>query len=196
MFPKFKNVKFYDTPYKHFTSSSNLNEKTIQELLSWLDLEAPWKLVETDFYEQYELSLNSSDNLGEAKFLIDQDTLSQLRAQVESLFKVNIEEKVEVVAHKLVKGQTIRVHNDYLQEDHRETHRVLLQISKEFKESNGGYLMTFNGPNSDDLNSVIPPIPGSIQGFEISQNSHHAVSTVHGGVRYTIIYTFKERSSC
>jgi len=34
------------------------------------------------------------------------------------------------------------------------------------------------------------PISGSTQGFAISPNSHQAVSTVHGGERFTIVYSF------
>ena len=51
---------------------------------------------------------------------------------------------------KLVKGQTIRIHNDYLgEEEEAETHRILLQLSENWKEDNGGYLMFFIDSKSD-----------------------------------------------
>lgn len=194
MFPEFKNVTFNTAPYKYFTSSPNINDECTEELLNWFEFKAPWKLVETDFYEQYEFSLNSCEDLGYAQFLIDEKTLFSIRTQVERLFEIELIEYVEVVAHKLVKGQTIRIHNDFLGEQDSETHRVLLQLNRGFEDSNGGYLMIFNNSQTESLKEVIPPISGSVQGFEISKDSHHAVSTIHSGERYTIVYSFRKKS--
>jgi hypothetical protein len=50
--------------------------------------------------------------------------------------------------------------------------------------------MIFSKDEPESLEKIIPPLHGSVQGFEISQNSHHAVSQVYDFERYTVIYSF------
>ena len=101
---------------------------------------------------------------------------------------------VEVTAHKLVPDQTIRVHNDYIVGG--ESHRLLLQLNRGWEPSNGGYLMFFGGPEPETVSEVIEPINGSVQAFSISPRSYHAVSTVHRGERFTVVYSFYPDSGC
>ena len=44
-------------PFEHFTGHGKL-PATGTELLDWLETEAPWELTRTEFYEQYEFSLD------------------------------------------------------------------------------------------------------------------------------------------
>ncbi|MCZ2337667.1 MAG: 2OG-Fe(II) oxygenase [Chitinophagales bacterium] len=192
MFPILNKVDFKDTPFKFFSSSPSTDEKTILTWLNWFESYAPWRLVETDFYEQYEFSLFDVSLPECVSSLVGEDTLSNLRVQVEDLFDVRLSSYVEVVAHKLVKGQTIRIHNDFRNIKDRETHRVLLQLNRNFDDSNGGFLMIFRGKEPEDLVEIIEPISSSVQGFEISAESHHAVSTIHSGERFTVVYSFRE----
>lgn len=192
MFPSLNNIDFKNAPFKFFTSSPNTEEGTMSTWLDWFENQAPWRLVETDFYEQYEFSLINADLPECVSALVSEDTLNHVKSQVEGLFNVRLSSDLEVVAHKLVKGQTIRVHNDFLNIDDRETHRVLLQLNRNYDESNGGFLMMFRGKEPEDLAEIIEPISGSVQGFEISSESHHAVSTIHSGERYTVVYSFRE----
>ena len=50
--------------------------------------------------------------------------------------------------------------------------------------------MFFSGPESEKVSKVVEPINGSVQAFAISPRSYHAVSTVRGGERFTIVYSF------
>ena len=96
-----------------------------------------------------------------------------------------------MVAHKLVNSQHIGVHNDYINGD--ETHRLVLHFNPDWKEENGGYLLLFNSSNANDISQVVSPLNNSAFGFEISKRSHHAVSKIYDFIRYTIVYTFKNR---
>jgi len=192
MFPVIKDLKFYTEPYPFFSSSPNTEKENLIEWVDWFEELAPWSLVETDFYEQYEFSLLNVDLPSCAQHLVSKETLSQLILFVEKEFEVELSPVVDVVAHKLVEGQTIKIHNDFLTEKNRETHRILLQLSRGYEDKNGGLLMIFSGRNPESLSEVIEPIHGSVQGFEISKKSHHAVSTVYSGERYTVVYSFRE----
>ena len=57
-------------------------------------------------------------------------------------------------------------------------------------EEQGGFLMLFNSEDPSDLHRVLPPTHNCIVGFAISERSNHAVSTTHGGERYTLVYSF------
>ena len=50
--------------------------------------------------------------------------------------------------------------------------------------------MLFNGPEPGTVSRIIEPQNGSVQAFAISPESYHAVSTVHAGHRFTIVYSF------
>lgn len=175
-------------PFKHFLIAEGIDLETQNQYLTWLEKNAPWQLVETDFYEQYEFSLLQQDFPEPIAQLASTSTLNNLRQHVAYLFNTILSEKVDVTAHKLILGQTIRIHNDFIPGE--ETHRVLVQLNREWSDDFGGQLMLFSGSEPDQLSKIIPPKSGSIQGFAISPDSHHAVSTVHGGERFTIVYSF------
>lgn len=177
-----------NTPFKHFSITEAIHLETQNQYLTWLEESAPWQLIETDFYEQYEFSLLQQEFPEPIAQLATAETLNNLRRDVASLFNATLLERVDITAHKLVPGQTIRIHNDFIPGE--ETHRVLVQLNRGWSDDFGGQLMLFSGTEPDQLSKIIPPKSGSIQGFAISPDSHHAVSTVHGGERFTIVYSF------
>lgn len=194
MFPYISSVSLENEPFEHFLIPSAMDEMLQSKCLDWLELNAPWNLTETDFYEQYEFSLIGIELPPSISFLSSKVTLDALRKSLSNIFGVQFSSSVEITAHKLVKGQTIRIHNDYI--EGAETHRVLLQLNRGWPEENGGYLMLFSEPEPalEYEPKCINPKSGSIQGFAISPRSHHAVSTIHGGERFTIVYSFFKRN--
>lgn len=181
-------VNCFEQPYKYFSVDPIIPSKEQEKYLSWLESKAPWKLIETEFYEQYEFSLLEDDFPEPINRLSSSKTLSHLKEQVERIFETSLSDKIDISVHKLVHGQTILIHNDYI--PGQETHRVLIQLNREWRDEYGGNLIIFSGPEPEQLYDIVLPISGSAQGFAISPNSHHAVSTVHGGERYTIVYSF------
>ena len=187
MFPNFDNVEFSSVPFEHLVTTA-VTLSHFDECLTWFEEKAPWTLTTTNFYEQYEFSLNHIGTPPFLQQLICPDTLASLRRQLIRLFGQSLSKSVDITAHKLVRGQTIRIHNDFIAGG--ESHRLLLQLSRDWKPEYGGYLMLFSGPEPESLTKVVEPINGSIQAFCISPYSYHAVSTVYSGERFTIVYSF------
>ena len=96
----------------------------------------------------------------------------------------------EIAAHRLVRGQTIRMHNDYI--DGKETHRLLIQLNHGWKLEQGGVLMIFGSRSPEDVRRTLKPVHCSGLVFEISPSSFHAVSQIKDRERYTLVYSFKE----
>lgn len=179
------------TPYPYFKGLANLSKGKLQEILQWLETEEIWKRINADFYNQYEFSLLDVALPSNIEFLAGETFVNSLVNYAESYFQTHLQDKVDVVAHKLVSGDTIKIHNDYIK-DH-ESHRILFQFNRDWDTKNGGFLMTFTDSNPESIYEVISPEHGSVFGFEISEKSHHAVSTVHTGLRFTIVYSFYKK---
>ena len=176
------------SPFRYFLAERCLEQALLQRLLSWFEDGAPWRLVETDFYEQYEFSLRHVELPEEVAEIVGHDFLGQLRATMEEAFGTKLQERVLAVAHKLVPGQRIAIHNDYLVGE--ETHRLTLQLNRGLRDEDGGFFMLFNSDDASDVHRIVRPICGSGLGFEIGPVSYHAVSRLHGGERYTIVFSF------
>jgi hypothetical protein len=54
----------------------------------------------------------------------------------------------------------------------------------------GGFLLFFNRADPADVHRIFLPIHNSLVGFAISPDSNHAVSTIHDGERFTLVYSF------
>ena len=185
---RLESPEVFIEPFPYLTAVEGLGEVNSSAFLEWLETEAPWNLVEKDFYEQYEFSLLDAPLPAHLKFLTERPFLRDLRVKVERLFGRRLSERIDCTAHKLVQGQTIRIHNDYIPGE--ETHRLLLQLNRGWRDAQGGYLMLFNSQDPSDVHRVFLPANDSVVGFAISERSNHAVSTVHGGERFTIVFSF------
>jgi len=178
------------SPFPHFTSNSVLPSNKITEVFNWFQDTRIWNLVETDFYEQYEFSLLHTDLPENMNCLISEETLSYVEQKYIQEFKLNALKLVDVVAHKLVNEQRIGIHNDFINGE--ETHRMVLHINPHWREDNGGLLLLFKSAKPEDMVKIIKPVDNTAFGFEISRQSHHAVSKIYDYTRYTIVYTFKQ----
>ena len=175
-------------PFPYFIAEEGFGEVISSAILEWLENEAPWKLVEKDFYEQYEFSLLDAPLPPYLMFITERRFLDDLRMKVGKVFGRQLSERIDCTAHKLVQSQTIRIHNDYIPGE--ETHRILLQLNRGWSDTQGGYLMLFNSQDPSDVHKVFVPTNDSVFGFAISEKSNHAVSTIHGGERFTVVFSF------
>lgn len=182
--------KFEDAPFPHICCSSVLQRDIESRLYEWLESTDEWSLTEADFYTQYEFVISSANLPEHLRCLVSSDTIETIKAAFKKEFGIKSPETVSIVAHKLVDGHTIGIHNDYINGD--ETHRLVIQINPQWNAANGGFLMLFSSPRAEDVSKVIQPINNSAFGFEISDKSYHAVSTVNKFSRYSVVYTFKE----
>jgi Rps23 Pro-64 3,4-dihydroxylase Tpa1-like proline 4-hydroxylase len=182
------SLEVFAEPFPYFTAVEGFGEGLSSALLSWLETEAPWTLVETDFYEQYEISLPGVPTPPHLEFLTGGPFLDDLRSKVERIFGTPLGKRIDCTVHKLVLGQRIRIHNDFIPGE--ETHRVLVQLNRGWHDDQGGFLMFFNSDAPSDVHRVFSPVHNSVVGFAISEISNHAVSTIHGGERFTLVFSF------
>lgn len=181
-------LQYFDQPFPHGASSQALRADEAAEILNWFETTAPWKLVEESFYEQYEFSFRDLDVPTHVAPLVGNAFLGYLVQMLSEFFNIPLTSKVDVTAHKLVKGQTIRIHNDYI--PGHETHRLLIQFNSGWIDDYGGLLMFFGSTNPKDIRKVFRPSHNSCVAFEISKNSLHAVSTIHSDIRFTLVFSF------
>ena len=174
-------------PFPYFTAIASLSQELISSSLAWLESEARWKLVETDFYEQHELSWTESQQPESVLFLTSPEFLAAMRREVADIFGRSFATGVDWSVHKQLAGQRIRIHNDL--HTAAETHRVVIHLNRGWSISQGGFLMLFNSADPGDVHRVLMPLTGSVVGFEISENSNHAVSLILDGERFAFVYS-------
>jgi Rps23 Pro-64 3,4-dihydroxylase Tpa1-like proline 4-hydroxylase len=182
------SVEVFSTPFEYFVSPEALADDLSLAVLEWFETDAPWKLVETDFYEQYEFSFWDVEVPHELLVLREPEFLNELKSKVENLFKVELGNDIDVAAHKLTSGQRIRTHNDYIAGE--KTYRLLIQLTRSYKDEDGGLLLLFNSSDPADIHKAFRPIHNDAIGFVVSPSSNHAVSLVHRGERFTLVYSF------
>jgi Rps23 Pro-64 3,4-dihydroxylase Tpa1-like proline 4-hydroxylase len=178
----------FSEPFPYAVSARAFDDGVSTDILAWLESEAPWKLVETGFYEQFEFSFVDAVLPAGLTFLREQTFIDSLASEIRRLFGVSLSGRVDATAHRLLPGQRIRIHNDFIPE--AETHRLLIQLNRRWRDEDGGFLLFFNSPDPADVHKVLRPVHNRVVAFAISPDSHHAVTTVHGGERYTLIYSF------
>jgi len=181
-----------EEPFRYAIFRECLAPSLSGDVLAWFEHDAPWRLKRTDFYEQYEFSCWDSTS-PIALHLTSSVVLEVVRSEMMEIFGRTFEDPISVVAHKLLEGQRIGIHNDYLVGE--ESHRLVIQLNHGLSDDDGGFLMIFNSDNPTDIARVMRPVHVSGFAFEISPASFHAVSKLHGGVRYSLIYSLCALSS-
>lgn len=178
-------------PFRHVTCREFLPAPLLDETLTWMEESAPWKLRIASFYEQWELHLSPEILPSHLQTLLLPETITTIERRLVRPIEGDRVRFMEATAHKLVEGQTIRIHNDYL--DDGETHRVLFQLNRGWRDEQGGLLMLFGSASPEDIRRIIRPTHGSVFCFAISPQSFHAVSRIAGGNRFTMVYSFTSR---
>ncbi len=189
--PQFEGITKHDAPFPHFRVPAILSERAGASLLQWFDDSAPWQLKIADFYEQREFSLLAHALPAEFGTLVSERVTGPIARQFRDLLGAPELEIVDVVAHRMIRGQTIRIHNDYIGGE--ESHRCVIQLNKGWSAGQGGLFMMFASDDPATVTDVLLPTHRSAFGFEISERSHHAVSKIHDGDRDTLVYSYRKR---
>jgi Rps23 Pro-64 3,4-dihydroxylase Tpa1-like proline 4-hydroxylase len=176
-------------PFAHATAQDVIAPNLAGETLRWLEAEAPWKLRIADFYEQWELHLESVALPETLLGLLDPYFVRNIARALLGLFVEDELDLVEVTAHKMLAGQTIRLHNDFIED--AESHRIIIQLNRGWRDDQGGLLMLFGSDSAEDIQRILRPLHRSAFAFAISDRSFHAVSTITEGERFTLVYSFK-----
>lgn len=178
-------------PFAHFSLPQVFDPLVSEEILSWLETEAPWRLKIASFYEQYEFSFHDAQFPLTISDIFNSNALGQLKKDIEKAFSTPLASRIDITAHKLIPGQRIRIHNDYI--PGQESHRILIQLNRGWTQDDGGILMFFESDNACDIHSAFLPTHNTSVAFEISPKSLHAVSKINSGERYTIVMSFYRR---
>ena len=183
---KLKFSRSFRQPFPHAwlprIFPANLNDQA----LDWLNNSNQWTFTCTDFYKQYEFSLNALPPPPELHFLTSDKTLQRLKSWIQTEFAIHRVELTDVVAHLLESGHGIGIHNDA--QENGETLRLLLQLNEHVV---GGELAILRNHRAESVCRLIQPIHGTAIAFEISSSSYHAVIRVKEGRRFTIVYSFR-----
>lgn len=177
------------TPFAHATHAAPLPADLCEAALTWMETEAPWRLRVASFYEQWELHLDAGALPTDLQPLLAVETVDAIKRLLLAPIAGAPLRLTEVTAHKLLLGQTIRVHNDH--RPRGETHRLLVQLNRGWDDEQGGLLLLFGSAAADDVRRILRPTHRSAMAFEISPQSFHAVSTIQRGERYTLVYSFQ-----
>ena len=181
-------IEAHRTPFRYFLARRCLTPDVERALLEWFETDAPWRLAETDFYQQHEFDMLDAALPPNAASVVAPDSVAAMRRTTAAIFDVVFDDRVRLTAHRLTRGQRIAIHNDYLVGE--ETHRLIVHVNRGLRDDDGGLFMLFDSCDPRDVHRIIRPVGGTGIGFEIGQHSNHAVSRVHGGERYTLVYSF------
>lgn len=111
-------------PFPHAVVHRLLASSLAERVLEWFEHEAPWRLRVESFYEQYELNLRQVGLPAHLRDLVTDATIDRLADRMLAPLTQDGLVLAEANAHKLLPGQTIKIHNDYV--EGAETHRLLI----------------------------------------------------------------------
>lgn len=175
-------------PFPHFHLENAVLSSIESPLIEWLERDAPWHLTRADFYEQHEFSFEDCELPAALAGLKSPTLIRYIKDSMSQSFSTGFDGRVDITAHRLTAGQVIKIHNDFI--PGRETHRLLIQLNRSWVPDQGGLLILFSDPSAKAASKFILPKSRSAFGFEISTKSLHAVSKIHSGSRFTLVYSF------
>jgi hypothetical protein len=185
-------------PFPHFSLRAVFDHETAQAILSCLEQDTPWDLESHSFYVHYgcativeHLSKNPST------LAASPEAITLIRKHLERIFHKSLTDKFNLVAHRMLPGHKIGVHNDH-PAGGTETHRFLVNFNRGFEDSYGGHLVLFRkedlGEDFGDDTVVLRPLHNAGMGMELSMQSYHYVDEIKAGERYSLVYSFWEEN--
>src|SRR5262245_22697619 len=128
-------------PFEHFVLSEFYQTEFADMLSRWLSSQAIWRRSVHHFYDQFELNFKDVPSIPEiiAVPLLTSTALGKVKELAEDLFGTQFRPNLCVGAHKLIDGQGIGIHTDNALGE--ESHRVVVQLSRDWQDSFGGNLV-------------------------------------------------------
>jgi hypothetical protein len=110
----FERARLVGEPFRHFLCQEFIAEQSHNDLLDWLETNAPWKRrTIADFIDVFSLDLGPCPLPAHLEIIRSAQTKELLCHGMEQAFDLNFEARVDVGAQKMIDGQYIRVHNDF-----------------------------------------------------------------------------------
>jgi len=183
------NLELRSAPYPFFVSTEAFEPALAANLLQWLESGVAWRLHCGGFYEQWECDLLQAAPPPSCAPLFSQEALSDVRHRMANVFGTPLSERMTVIAHKLVRGQAIGVHNDDPDPGY-ETHRLVVQLNRRTDSDVGGELLVHGSNQPGDVVLTVAPVHNTAFGFAMSSRSFHSVAPMQDWARYTIVFSF------
>jgi hypothetical protein len=193
-------VQAFEQPYPHFVADKVLDERHALPLAQWLASDEPeWRLVEKYISETWQLSLFPSKHPLVAQAFTP-EIVSSLVAAMEKQFSTRLDKRVRLNATRMTATQSIGVHSDFARYDEsyrdafglpQETHRLVIGLTLDYRDGNGGLAAIVSGPNADSpIARLIRPEFNTAYAFSQLRDSYHAVTEVTSGRRINVICYF------
>jgi hypothetical protein len=175
-------------PYPHLYLRNVLAPGQAQSVAREMAM-LPWRLAETDFYEQYEMSLLDceTETLGATlrgfREAVMSDGFARWLEQVTQLPALRVG---DIACHKSVRGQQIGIHTDHSAE--AEACRLTLHFNAGWQLEEGGLFVTFSDHTPASAQAAYSPELNSAILFKISERSFHCVTPLEGiRPRYSVV---------
>lgn len=188
-----RGVEVRTAPFLHATIDHVFDDRLADGLAAELAALDAWQLHRGGFFEQYERDLlRHGTELTDR--LLTEDILQSVQDTVASTLMADLDDRRKVIAHRLVPGQGIAIHNDAPEGD-AETYRLVVHLGDLRSDLDGGHLVLFDGRTIESINRVLRPCHNTGFAFAASRDSFHAVTEVLVGRRHSIVFSFWGRDS-
>lgn len=181
-----KHVKIIPDPYPHIQMGPVLDADDAEEVLCWLQRCNSWRREVRTFARYDAIFLTPTVVPDEAKPAVSRSLLGELRNTLQSRLGVNLESFALIEAHRSQQHDYIGLHTD---ESVNEV-RLALNLNSYWNASNGGLLSLQDRPLLPRYRVAYCPLHNSAVAFRTTTASHHEISLVKKGVRYTLLYRF------
>ena len=173
-------------PFPHLLWNNFLPPSIADQALSWLETVHIWKREESDLHLYDALNLSDIHIPGVVGGLVSAWFLGCVRRSLKEAFQVELSSVVRVQVHRLLPGHVIGKHTD------AQVHevRVVVTLCRSRPALSGGESVLFALPDEYMQRCVYPPHHNQAVGFQTGAVTPHAVSQVHGGTRFSLVYRF------
>ncbi|YCI07045.1 2OG-Fe(II) oxygenase (plasmid) [Ensifer sp. D2-11] len=180
---------------EYLVTENLLRTNDANALIRAVQTEPNWSLHEKWFFSQYDAKwvINTFDTNATGKITPEIKALVRAGAElIDKRFDAVVGTHYKVIAHKMMPGQVISIHNDSPEgaRGRNETHRFIYYPNHYYSDGQGGHLLLFSSSEETAVEAVIRPVFNSAALMRLSDNSYHAVSRVSEGVRYAIVVSY------
>lgn len=190
-FGKFQLDFVHKGRFCFFSCEEIFSAETFQ-VLSAAFSDVCWVRKKDPFYVQYESFVQTKDSHALSS-LYDPAFFFPLKARLETIFGVSLQNRIRLAAHKLVTSDEIGLHNDYsLPELGHENFRFIFQFSSPSENITGGELSFWASKYTREEIQRFSIRPNTGIGFQINPHSYHSVSPVTGERHTLVMYLWEE----
>jgi hypothetical protein len=181
----------HEEGFRLFSFEDVFDEKSYR-LLQKAFPEVAWFKKDTYFYTQYKSYVEPADKHALA-LLYRPSFFFPFKARLEEATGVKFQNKIRVIAHKLVTADEIGVHNDYADPEYGyENFRFIFQFAEPGQLAAGGELTFVRSREKEDVIRQYSYTSNSGVCFEITPRSFHYVTAVEGERHTMVVYLWEE----